>query len=312
MRLKIIPCVLLIILFLTLFPLMVKSEYLLNLLIMFFLYVTIAQSWNLLGGVTGQISLGHSAFFGMGALITRLFWVGKVPILAALMGGGVSSMLLAGIVGIPCLRMRLAYFPIGTLALAIIAQIAVGNIFPLPGSLPSEYIVVYSISSRYYLALLVALLTVSLVYCMTRSRTGLALVAIRDDEGAAEAMGVKTFKYKVLALLVSSLFAGLGGGIYAYHQVSYYYYTPFELSWSFLPTLTTFIGGLGTMVGPIVGSMFFLALSEIFAISLGEIHILIFGFTFILIVLFFPGGLMSITQRFHPFSLMRSKKKGVS
>jgi ABC-type branched-subunit amino acid transport system permease subunit len=66
------------------------------------------------------------------------------------------------------------------------------------------------------------------------------------------------------------------------------------------------------MVGPIVGSMCFLALSEIFAISLGEIHILIFGFTFILIVLFFPGGLMSITQRFHPFSLMRSKKKGVS
>lgn len=291
------------------FPFMVRSEYLLNLLVMFFLYVTLAESWNLLGGFAGQISLGHSAFFGIGALITRLLWVGKIPILLALFGGGVAAALLAGIVGIPCLRMRSAYFPIGTLALSMIAQITVGNIFPLAGSLSSEYIVGYNLSSRYYLALLVAVLTVLVVYQVVNSRKGLALVAIRDDEGAAEAMGVKTFRYKILALLISSFLAGLGGGIFAYHQVSYYYYTTFELSWSFLPTLTTFIGGLGTILGPIIGSMCFLALSEIFAISLGEIHILIFGFTFILIVLFLPGGLMSVTQWTYKFSFKALKKK---
>jgi len=279
-------------------PLLTKSEYFINLLVMLFVYVILSQSWNLQGGFNGQISLGHSAFFGIGALVTRMLWMSKLPILVAVIGGGLSSILLAGIVGIPCLRMRRGYFPIGTLGLAIIAQITVGNILPVPGSLPSEYIVGYSLSSRYYLALFVAILSILIVYSVVRSRTGWALVAIRDDEEAAEAVGIKTFRFKVKALLISAFLSGLGGGVFAYHQVSYYYQSPFELSWSFLPTLTTFIGGLGTILGPILGSVCFLALNELFAFTLGEIHLVIFGFTFIMIVLFFPGGLMSILQRF--------------
>ncbi len=283
---------------LALVPLLMKSEYLINLLVMFFLYVILSQSWNLQGGFNGQISLGHSAFFGMGALATRLLWISKVPIPLALIGGALSPILLAGIVGIPCLRMKRGYFPIGTLGLAIIAQITVGNLLPVPGSLPSEYIVGYSLASRYYLALSIAILSLLIVYYVVRSRTGLAFVAIRDDEEAAEAVGIKPFGYKVKALLISSFLAGLGGGVFAYHQVSYYYQSPFELSWSFLPTLTTFIGGLGTISGPILGSVCFLALNELFAFTLGEIHLVIFGFTFMMIVLFFPGGLMSIPKRF--------------
>jgi branched-chain amino acid transport system permease protein len=286
-------------------PLLTKSEYFINLLVMLFLYVILSQSWNLQGGINGQISLGHSAFFGIGALITRMLWMSKIPILLAIMGGGLSSILLAGIVGIPCLRMKRGYFPIGTLGLAIIAQITVGNILPVPGSLPSEYIVGYSLSSRYYLALFVAILSILVASLVVRSRTGWALVAIRDDEEAAEAVGIKTFRFKVKALLISSFIAGLGGGVFAYHQVSYYYQSPFELSWSFLPTLTTFIGGLGTILGPILGSVCFLALNELFAFTLGEIHLVIFGFTFIMIVLFFPGGLMSIPHRFESSSAMR-------
>jgi len=278
-------------------PLFVRSEYVLNLFLMYFLYVIIAQSWNLLGGFTGQVSLGHSAFFGIGAIVTRLLWTADVPIIVALIAGGAGAVLLAAIVGIPCLRMRSAYFPIGTLALAMIAQITVGNLFPVPGSLSSDYLAGYKISSRYYIALAVAALTVAVVYRIVHSRTGLALVGIRDDEAAAEAMGVRTFRYKVFSLMVSSALVGMGGGIFAYHQVSYYYYAPFELSWSFLPTLTTFIGGLGTIAGPIVGAAGFLGLSEIFAITLGEIHMLVFAFTFILVVLFAPGGLMSVSAK---------------
>jgi branched-chain amino acid transport system permease protein len=284
-------------------PLVVHSEYVLNLFLMYFLYVIVAQSWNLLGGFTGQVSLGHSAFFGIGAIVTRLLWTADVPIILALIAGSAGAVLLAAIVGIPCLRMRSAYFPIGTLALAMIAQITVGNLFPVPGSLSSAYLAGYKISSRYYIALAVAALTVVVVYRIVHSRTGLALVGIRDDEAAAEAMGVRTFRYKVLALMVSSALVGLGGGIFAYHQVSYYYYAPFELSWSFLPTLTTFIGGLGTIAGPIVGAACFLGLSEIFAISLGEIHMLVFAFTFILVVLFVPGGLMSVSAKVRSLAL---------
>ena len=280
-----------------LIPMAVHSEYLINLIILFFLYVVVAQSWNLLGGFAGQVSLGHSAFFGTGALITRLLWVSHVPMPASLLLGGLAAVLLAAIVGIPCLRMRPAYFPIGTLALAMIAQITVANIFPLPGSLSGEYLAAYRVLPRYYLAFVTALATVAIVSLIVRSRTGLALVAIRDDEPAAAAMGVRTVRYKVQSLMVSSFLAGLGGGVFAYHQVSYYYYAPFDLSWSFLPTLTTFIGGLGTIVGPLAGAACFLGLSEVFALSLGEVHIVVFAFFFILVVLFVPGGLMSLNVK---------------
>ena len=121
-------------------------------------------------------------------------------------------------------------------------------------------------------------------------------MAIRDNEKAAAAIGIKTLKYKTLALLTSTFLAGLAGGIYAYQHVSYYYDAPFDLTWSFTAPLTTIIGGASTIAGPIVGSLCFLALSEIFAVTLGQVHVLIFGFCFILIVLFLPGGLLSVNM----------------
>ena len=284
----------LLVLFLISLPLVVKSQYILSLMITLFIYVVLAESWNLLGGYTGQVSLGHGAFFGVGALVTRLLWVNKIPILLALPLGGLGAALLAAIVGIPCFRMRSAYFPIGTLALSMIALLTVSNIFISAGALSPQLLKSYEIFSRYYLALFVVLLSIMAIYYLVRSRPGLAIVAIRDNEIAAAAIGIKTLKYKTLALLTSTFLAGLAGGIYAYQHVSYYYDAPFDLTWSFTAPLTTFIGGISTIGGPIVGSICFLALSEIFAVTLGEVHVLIFGFCFILIVLFLPGGLLSM------------------
>ncbi len=275
-------------------PFLVKSQYFLSLMITLFIYVILAESWNLLGGYTGQVSLGHGAFFGVGALVARLLWINKVPILFSLPLGGIAAALLAAIVGIPCFRMRLAYFPIGTLALSMIALLTVSNLFIAAGALSPELLKSYEIFSRYYIALFVVLLTIIVIYYLVRSRPGLAIVAIRDNEKAAAAIGIKTLKYKTMALLLSTFLAGLAGGIYAYQHVSYYYDAPFDLTWSFTPPLTTFIGGINTLAGPIVGSICFLALSELFAVTLGAVHVLIFGFCFILIVLFLPGGLLSI------------------
>jgi branched-chain amino acid transport system permease protein len=275
-------------------PLIVKSQYILSLMITLFIYVVLAESWNLLGGYTGQVSLGHGAFFGVGALVTRLLWVNKIPMLLSLPLGGLGAALLAAIVGIPCFRMRSAYFPIGTLALSMIALLTVSNIFIAAGALSTELLRSYEIFSRYYLALFIVLLSIMTVHYLVRSRPGLAIVAIRDNETAAAAIGIKTLKYKTLALLTSTFLAGLAGGIYAYQHVSYYYDAPFDLTWSFTAPLTAFIGGISTIAGPIVGSICFLALSEIFAVTLGQVHVLIFGFCFILIVLFLPGGLLSM------------------
>jgi branched-chain amino acid transport system permease protein len=280
--------------FLISLPLVVKSQYILSLMITLFIYVILAESWNLLGGYTGQVSLGHGAFFGVGALITRLLWVNKIPMLLSLPLGGLGAALLAAIVGIPCFRMRSAYFPIGTLALSMIALLTVSNIFIAAGALSPQLLRSYEIFSRYYLALFIVLLSIIIIHYLVRSRPGLAIVAIRDNEQAAAAIGIKTLKYKTLALLTSTFLAGLAGGIYAYQHVSYYYDAPFDLTWSFTAPLTTFIGGISTIAGPIVGSICFLALSEIFAVTLGQVHVLIFGFCFILIVLFLPGGLLSM------------------
>lgn len=294
-RMKKVLLILLMILLISL-PLVVKSEYILSLMITLFIYVVLAESWNLLGGYTGQVSLGHGAFFGVGALVTRLLWVNKVPILLSLPLGGLGAALLAAIVGIPCFRMRSAYFPIGTLALSMIALLAVSNLFIAAGALSPQFLKSYEIFSRYYLALFIVLLSIIAIYYLVRSRPGLAIVAIRDNEQAAAAIGIKTLKYKTLALLTSTFLAGLAGGIYAYQHVSYYYDAPFDLTWSFTAPLTTFIGGISTIGGPILGSVCFLALSEIFAVTLGEVHVLIFGFCFILIVLFLPGGVLSINM----------------
>jgi len=283
-------------LFLIFLPLLVKSQYILSLMITLFIYVILAESWNLLGGYTGQVSLGHGAFFGLGALVTRLLWVNKIPILLSLPLGGLGAAFLAAIVGIPCFRMRLAYFPIGTLALSMIALLTVSNIFIAASALSPQLLKSYEIFSRYYLALFIVLLSIIAIHYLVRSRSGLAIVAIRDNEKAAAAIGIKTLKYKTLALLTSTFLAGLAGGIYAYQHVSYYYDAPFDLTWSFTAPLTTFIGGISTIAGPIVGSICFLALSEIFAVTLGQVHVLIFGFCFILIVLFLPGGLLSISM----------------
>ena len=282
------------IIFLISLPLIVKSQYILSLMITLFIYVTLAESWNLLGGYTGQVSLGHGAFFGVGALVTRLLWVNKIPILLSLPLGGLGAALLAAIVGVPCFRMKSAYFPIGTLALSMIALLTVSNIFISAGALSPALLKSYEIFSRYYLTLFIVILTIIIIYYFVRSRPGLAIVAIRDNEKAAAAIGIKTLKYKTLALLTSTFLAGLAGGIYAYQHVSYYYDAPFDLTWSFTAPLTTFIGGISTIAGPIVGSICFLALSEIFAVTLGQVHVLIFGFCFILIVLFLPGGLLSM------------------
>jgi branched-chain amino acid transport system permease protein len=284
----------LLILFVFSLPLVVKSPYILSLMITLFIYVVLAESWNLLGGYTGQVSLGHGAFFGVGALVTRLLWVNKIPMALSLPLGGLGAALLAAIVGIPCFRMRSAYFPIGTLALSMIALLTVSNLFIAAGALSPQLLKSYEIFSRYYLALFIVLLSILTIHSLVRSRPGLAIVAIRDNEQAAAAIGIKTLKYKTLALLTSTFLAGLAGGIYAYQHVSYYYDAPFDLTWSFTPPLTTFIGGISTIAGPIVGSICFLALSEIFAVTLGEVHVLIFGFCFILIVLFLPGGLLSM------------------
>src|SRR5512136_2214681 len=135
------------------------NDNIINLVILVYLYVMLASSWNILGGYAGQTNLGHAAFFGLGSLTTRLLWFSGWPILVSLMLGGLVAVVLALFIGYPAFRLRGAYFSIGTLALAQILFATVGNIFPTISSLPIEALVSYQLTSRYLLFLAVASLT---------------------------------------------------------------------------------------------------------------------------------------------------------
>jgi len=274
-----------------------------NLLIMLFVYIILSQGWNLLGGYTGQVNLGYAAFFGCGVLVTHLLWKSGAPIYLSIAAGSLSSALVATVIGLPTLHLRGAYFAIGTMALAEALRIVVGNIFPSSLSLPATYTADFNVFSRYYLGFAVAGLTLVSTRLLVNSRFGLSMTCVRDDEEAAQATGIHAFKTKFIALLISAFLAGLAGGVYAFNRFYFHHVSAvFEPLWTFEPLMAAVIGGTGTLIGPIVGSVFLIVLSEVFAETLGEAHLIIFGLLLILVVLYSPGGLMGWVGRLRSMS----------
>jgi branched-chain amino acid transport system permease protein len=279
-----------------LLPVLTSNRAVLTWVFLVLLYTALAQSWNLLGGFGGQINLGYAAFFGLGALVTRTLWLGGVAFGGALLAGALSATAMGVLIGAPALRLRGHYFAIGTLAVAEILRITVDNTLPELTSLPPAALATYTLIPRYYLALLLAGLVTAAVWWLTRSRFGYGIVAVREDEGVAEAIGVNAFRHKLVAFIVSSLFAGLAGGVFAYYHVSFYPSFVFSPLWTFDVVLITFLGGVGTVWGPPVGAVFFLLLREALALRLGELHLLVFGVLFLAVVIGLPGGFMEAAR----------------
>jgi branched-chain amino acid transport system permease protein len=278
-------------------PLLTTRNDLLNLGVQIFLAVVLAQSWNLLGGYAGQINLGHAAYFGLGALVTRTLWLGGTPLLAALAAGALVATAFACIIGATAFRLRGAYFAIGTLGLAEILRITVGNLLPEISTLRAAELASYNILPRYYLTLALAAASVAVVALIVPARVGLGIRAVREDEAAAEACGVGALRHKLFALAVSTAFAGLAGGAFAYYHVSYYPQHTFSPAWTFDAVLISFIGGVGTLHGPVLGAFFYVIVKEYLALRWVEFHLIIFGVLFMLVVLFLPGGLVEAWQR---------------
>jgi branched-chain amino acid transport system permease protein len=277
---------------LILLPAFTPADNVLNWLFLALLYGTLAQSWNLLGGFAGQVNLGHAAFFGLGSLVTRTLWLNQYPLALALVAGTAVSTAMGVVIGAPSLRLRGPYFAIGTLAVAEILRITTASERPEISFLPSALLAGYNLVPRYYLALALVSAVTLVAWWLTRSRFGYGLAAVREDEVVAEAVGIHAFRHKLLAFVLSSLFAGMAGGLFAYYHVSYYLQFPFNPIWTFDALLITFLGGAGTVWGPLVGAGFFLLLRETLALRLVELHLLIFGIIFVLVVLMFPGGFM--------------------
>lgn len=283
--------------FAILFPHQMARDNVWNLFFLICLGISMGQSWNMLGGFAGQTSLGHAAFFGIGALVTRTLWLGPLPFVAALIVGGLAAAAFAMVIGAPTFRLRGAYFAIGTLAVAEVMRLTVGQNMPAISTMDGPMIASYSLPTRYYAALALAVATTGAAYLLMRSRWSLGILGVREDEEAAETTGVHILRHKLLALALSALFMGLAGGVFAFKQISYYPEAPFFPTWTFDALMIAFIGGVGTISGPVIGAVFFIVVRERLAANLTDLHQVIFGVLFIMVVLLFPGGLLEIWER---------------
>jgi branched-chain amino acid transport system permease protein len=277
--------------------LVTRSQHVLTLTIQTMVLAALASSWNILGGFAGQISLGHAAFFGLGALVTRELWLGGAPLALAVAAAVAVTAVAAAVVGVPMLRFRDIYFAIGTLALGVAVFITAGNLWPGISSLPAEALRNYDFTGPYFMALVVLSTTVAVALWLKHSKVGLGMMTVRDDEEAAKATGVNAFAHKMTAFVISASLAALAGSAFAFFTVSYYPNFAFSVLWTFEAILVVFIGGIGTIVGPLFGAVFFIVGRDLLPTDIDEFQVVLFGLLFIVVVLLMPGGLTEAFER---------------
>lgn len=276
-----------------------SNQHVLTLIIQTMMLGALASSWNILGGFAGQISLGHAAFFGLGALVTRELWLDGIPLPLAVLAAIATTTVAAAVVGVPMLRFRDIYFAIGTLALGVAVFITAGNLWPGISSMSAEALRNYDFTGPYFMTLGVLVATVAASLWLKHSKVGLGMMAVRDDEEAASATGVNAFAHKMIAFVLSSALAALAGAAFAYFSVSYFPNFAFSVIWTFEAILVVFIGGVGTIVGPLLGSVFFIIGRDALPAEINEFQVVVFGVLFMVVVLLIPGGLTEAGQRLY-------------
>jgi branched-chain amino acid transport system permease protein len=277
----------------------VASGYGIRFMLQLFMWVTLAQSWNLISGLTGYVSFGHVAFFGTGAytagiLVARQGW----PWVAASLAGGMTAVLLAFVIGYPCLRLKGPYFAISMLGLNEVMRVLVSYFERLTGgglglSLPTLYASV----AIYYAMGLSAVAVTAVVYGILTSRFGLRLMTIRDDEVAAEAVGIDTARYKLYAFLLSAFWPGVVGGFFARDQGYIDPIAVFPLATTITMIVMALFGGKGTVWGPVLGAVSLFVFQELVWARFLYLHPLLFGAIIVLVVLFMPRGILGMLQQ---------------
>jgi branched-chain amino acid transport system permease protein len=258
-----------------------------------FVYVALAQAWNLIGGYGGQFSLGHAIFVGTGAyaLGVALARTG-LPVPVALALSGLTATVVAAVSAVPLLRLRSAAFSVGSLGVSLAGLSWMIN-WSYTGAtaglyLPSE--AVLDDTTLYYLAAGLALVTTLSIGLLVRSRFGLRLTAVRDDEDAAAELGINAFLVKLTAFTISAFFTGLAGGVLALQKLSLEPYSAFSLTWTTNMIVMSVTGGLSTIAGPIVGAVVIFGLQQLL-LDARTLSTLLTGVLLIVIVRLAPQGL---------------------
>ena len=307
------------------FPFILPFPYLHNVAILILIWVVIGASWNLLGGYTGQVSFGHAVYFGAGAYagaILKLHW--GVSAWWGLLVGGLAGMAAAVLIGWVCFRLRGPYFALGTLASGEMFHYAFINLEPLTGG--EEGIVVGGkflqamVESPpmwtlkipfYYIILLIAAGCVLTIHFVLKTKLGYYFVSIREDQDAAESLGIPTTFYKNVSLQISAFFTGLAGAFYTVYMGHIDPTVVFNLHYvSIMAIMVVMVGGTALQWGPVAGAMIMVGIEELFRSRLfgllgggvGDIvakgDILVFGVIVVLVILFMPNGVAGDWRKF--------------
>ncbi len=259
------------------------------------LFATLAQSWNIIGGFTGYPSFGNSVFYGLGTYGTAIAMVQfGLPFGVGLAFGAALAMLCALLIGLPVLRLQGHYFAIATLGVSAAMQAIIANL-DIAGANTGLVLPLTRADTMFYeLALGLLVACVLTVAWIAKSRFGAGLIAIREDEDAAAAMGVNTTLYKTMALVLSALFTAIAGGINAYWITFIDPASAFDLTLNVRMVIMAMFGGPGTVFGPVLGAFALSAIYEILANWISTAAALLFGLVIVFSVIFMPRGLADL------------------
>jgi branched-chain amino acid transport system permease protein len=296
----------------------VANEYWLYLACLVAINIASTTGLNLLTGYTGLVSLGQSAFMGLGAYTVAILQIRYgTPMLLNLLAGGVVAMLAGVVVGVPSLRVKGLYLAIATIAAGVIAHFVFSHFADLTGgsaglSVPPAQVLGVVLDSSFKLYWVIVPITVLLLIGaanLFRTRIGRAFIAIRDRDISAEVLGIPLLRYKLLSFAISSFYAGVAGGLFAYFFRAI---TPesFPLIMSIFFLAAVIVGGMGTMLGSVLGAVFMTLVPEVLKLIVGwlplgdsamlvlsPVRTIVFGLMIVLFLIFEPHGLAEVWRR---------------
>jgi branched-chain amino acid transport system permease protein len=288
--------------------LVVENNYLLQVCFRIALFAALGLAWNLVGGYAGQLSLGHVAFFGLGAYGLAILASHSVPVPIAVLIASLLATLVAALIGKIVFRLRGPYFTLATIACGEVLRLTATNLNITGGAIGLTVPTVFTgpmFWKLYYLSAVALAAGCFLVNFWTaNSRFGYYLMAIREDEDTASAVGVDTANYKLRSLLLSAFLTAMAGALYG---SAFQYIVPdniLTIDISVQMAIIAMLGGAGTLLGPIVGAILLLGASETFKTQFQESHLLIYGILIVLVVLFLPEGIVGGIEQ-----LLRSRRK---
>lgn len=323
----------LVLLGLALFPSFVRKPYVLHMFVTFFLAVIQGQAWNVIGGYTGQYSVGHAAYFGVGAYVTMmLLEVSQVPPWWGIWAAMAAAVLLSVVIGGITFRLRGPYFVLASISVAEIIRLAAlhfkgftrGAEGFLLSSIPTLHLFGAEIEfltkrTFYFAGLILAAVTIAANWAVEHSKLGYYFQAIREDQDAAHSLGINLTLYKSIALAISAAFTAAAGGFFAMFVKFIDPNIAFGLDVSVQIVLICIVGGIGTILGPVVGAAVLVPLSEILRnprglVQVGVVaadsgvvrfietylanaHLLVYGVLVVVVILFAPEGVVGVIKR---------------